>query len=459
LTERLVNPGTGRSSAGTPAKKRQSAVHHQIAKPLPRKVAGELPETRAAAALWRCLQSHLTVGVTPLRNLTGDSGQLGLVEAFTDNLVSELALHGRGFLLQRIADEPGVTGNVGGVTAPEVEYLVGGSAQRGAPGVLRVNVRIIDAATSEYLWARRYELSAQEPAAVQAEIIRRVSRELHVLLLQREIWGARLSSGTEPELNESLANAAKALERELRSSNTAEAQRWCLVALADDPRNVEALVGFARTCQELVSNPWWGDAAVAAIASDLGREVVAIALDLAPGAAHAHCIQGMLYSAAGQLNEAAQAFERALTLDCELATAHGFGGYNLAFLGRAADTLPAIERAMRLNRTQRRHSIWFFFGGFAELLVGRTEVAIALLEKSLERNRSFGSAQLFLIAALSLSGRKDEAIKAAQSFRMQYPNCPSGAVEQLWFSRSASATYRAQILPLFERIRELGVVV
>jgi tetratricopeptide (TPR) repeat protein len=195
------------------------------------------------------------------------------------------------------------------------------------------------------------------------------------------------------------------------------------------------------------------------VASDLGREVVEIALDVAPGAADAHCIQGMLYSAAGRLEEAADAFDTALSLDHSLAIAHGFSGYNAALLGRAEGTLPAIERAMRLNlnHAERRHSIWYFFGGFAELLVGRTEAATTLLEKSLERNRSYGSAQLFLMAALSASGRDEEASKLAASFREQYPACPSGAIEQLWLSRSASETYRVQILPVFETIRHLGI--
>jgi hypothetical protein len=49
---------------------------------------------------------------------------------------------------------------------------------------------------------------------------------------------------------------------------------------------------------------------------------------------------------------------------------------------------------MRLDQTDRRHSIWFFFAGFAELLLGRTETAIQLLQKSLERNPSYGAAQL-----------------------------------------------------------------
>lgn len=417
------------------------------------------PIAESVAARWHCLQSSMAVGVAPLRNLTGDAEQQGLADAFTDNLVTELVAHGRGFSLERLTGARAARHDDAEAPKPDFRYLVTGSAQRGGPGMLRVNVRIMETATSEFLWARRYELSTLEPVPVQAKIIRRLSRELHVLLLQQEICRACRVSDTEPELYECLSSAANALEGELRQDNTAAAQRWFLAALADDPRSVQALAGLARTCQELVSNPWWGDPAAAAVAADLGREVVAIALNLAPGAADAHCIQGMLYSAAGQLDDAADAFERALSLDRELAIAHGFAGYNAAFRGSAADTLPAIERAMRLNRTDRRHSIWFFFGGFAELLIGRTEAAVVLLEKSLERNRTYGSAQLFLMAALSLSGRRDEAGKVAASFRAQYPHCPAGAIEQLWLSRSASATYRAQINPVVERIRELGVAV
>jgi tetratricopeptide (TPR) repeat protein len=145
-----------------------------------------------------------------------------------------------------------------------------------------------------------------------------------------------------------------------------------------------------------------------------------------------------------------------LSLEHGLAIAHGFAAYNAVFLGSAGGVLPAVERAMRLDRTDRRHSIWFFFGGFAELLIGRIEGSIALLQKSLERNNRYGSARLFLIAALSLSGRREEAIEAAELFHRQYPDCSAHALEQLWLARSASPIYRAQIRPVFEEIRGLG---
>ncbi len=414
--------------------------------------ASELAKLR-----WPCMLSTISVAVAPLRNLTGDADQQYLVEAFTDDLVTDLLRHGRALSLKPIADERGVLGNLPRSADHEVEYVVTGSAQRSSPGTLRVNMRIADAGTAEYLWAGRHEFRPEDLGQIQTRITRRISRELHVLLLQEAGRRAVIASGKKLGVNECLSRATTALRGEIRAEQTAEAQRWFLSALAGDPRNVEALVGLATTCQHLVSNPWWGDPRAAAAASDLGRETLAIALDLAPGHALARCIQGMFYSAAGQLENAGRTFEQALAMDRELGVAHGFAGYNAALLGRADETLPAIERAMSLDSTPRRHGMWFCFAGFAELLLGRTEASINLLQKSLERDPNYGMAQLFLMAALSLSGRPSEATRVVEAFREQYPEYPANGFEQLWLSRSASATYRRQVHPLFEKVRSLGV--
>jgi DNA-binding SARP family transcriptional activator/TolB-like protein len=406
---------------------------------------------------WPCLLSNIAVAVAPLRNLTGDTGRQYLVEAFTDDLVTDLLRHGRGLSLKPLGDG-GTSGNGARGTERGYDYVVTGSAQSSAPGLLRVNMRITDAATSEYLWAGRHEFKPEDLAPIQTRITRRISRELHVLLLQAASRRALIASGTNIGISECLSAASAALKGRITPELTAEAQRWYLAALAHDPRSVEALTGLALTCQTLVANPWWADPRTTAAASDLGREAVGLALDLAPGHAVGKCIQGMLYSAAGQLELAARAFEQALKMDQGLGAAHGFAGYNAALLGRACETMPAVERAMRLDQTDRRHSIWFFFGGFAELLLGRTDASIELLQKSLERNPSYGSAQLFLMAALSLIGRQNEATETAASFRAQYPDYRRNVFEQLWLSRSDSATYRAQIHPLVEKIRTLGVV-
>ena len=414
----------------------------------PSEVAGKLG--------WPCLLPNIAVAVTPVRNLTGDPAQNYLVEAFTDDLVTDLLRHGRGISLKPLGDERGTLSNGNRSAERLFDYIVTGSAQSSAPGLLRVNMRITDAATSEFLWAGRHEFKPEDLAPIQTRITRRISRELHLLLLQAASRREFIESGMHLDITECLSGASDAL-RSYTPELTAKAQTWYLAALGRDPRNVEALVGLARTCQVLVTNPWWSDPLSVAAGFDLGREAAAIALDLAPGHAVAKLNQGMLYSAAGQLELAARAFEQALGMDQSLGAAHGFAGYNAALLGRAEETRPAIERAMRLDQSDRLHSIWFCFAGFAELLLGRTERAIALLQKSLDRNPSYGFAQLFLMAALSLVGRHAEAAETAASFRKQYPDYRTTTFEQLWLSRSGSSTYRAQIHPLFEKIRALGV--
>ena len=87
---------------------------------------------------------------------------------------------------------------------------------------------------------------------------------------------------------------------------------------------------------------------------------------------------------------------------------------------------------MCLDATDRRHSIWLFFGGFAEPLVGQTEAATALLQKSLERNPTYGSAQLSLMVVLSLTGPHRGAALMAESFRQQYLEAPTNAFERLF---------------------------
>ena len=447
--------------AGTVANFSTAPVHARSSQSLLGRGAHRIltPDTRTGTSRWPCSLPRIAVAVAPMRNLTGDLERQFLVEAFTDNLATDLLRHGRGLSLKPLTEEQVSPANLALASGAEHEcvYLVTGSAQRSNPGKLRVNMRISDVATREYLWAGRQEFQPEDLAAIQNKITRRISRELHSLLLQTASRYAVADAGGELGVAECLSRAAQAMARGMCPEHSNEAQRWYLSALASDPRNVDALTGLAWTCQHLVSNPWWGEPQAVAAASDLGREAAAIALSNAPGHAGAHCVQGTLYSAAGQLQEAERAFKQALAMDRALGIAHGFSGYNAAFLGRADETMPAVQRALRLDQADRRHSLWFFFGGFAELLLGRTDTSIGLLNKSLERNPSYGSPQLFLMAALSLVGRRCDAERAAATFRAQYPEYRASVFEQLWLSRSESAIYRAQIDPLFEKIRNLGI--
>jgi DNA-binding SARP family transcriptional activator/TolB-like protein len=425
--------------------------HGAPAAPATTAPAAREPETLSSPR-WPCVVTGVSLAIAPLHNLTGDPGQKYLAEGFLEDLVTDLVRHRRGMSLARLSDARAIPSCA---EQPEFDYIVTGSVQLGAARTLRINIQI--ATNGEYRWARRFECAPDALPSVQTAMTARISRELHLALLAQISRDAAAREGGLPELSGCLSRAASALAGRVTPETTAAAQHWYLGALAQDAASIEALVGVARTCQHIVSAPWWADPETAAIAAEIGGEAVAAALMVAPENARANSVQGMLCSASGRLKEAARAFERALAADPGLAIAQGFAGYNLAFLGHAEATEPAIRRAMRLDRTDRRDSIWLFFAGFAELLRGHTNDAIRLLGDSLERNPRYGSAQLFLAAALAAAGRRGEAAGVAGAFRRQYPLYRLDTFEQQWLSRSTVPVYRSQMFPVFERIRTLGI--
>jgi tetratricopeptide (TPR) repeat protein len=406
---------------------------------------------------WPSLLPSIEVAVAPLRSLSDDPKQRYFLDAFTDDLVTDLVRDGCGLSLKRATDERDQSRNPTTATELVTDYLITGSLQHSAPETLRLDLQIKSVALGERGWTGRYEFNHEALGSRQIEITRQISRELHLLALQQACRRAACSFDRKFSIDECLSRAIEAMNGQITPELTAEARDWLLVALARDPRNAEALTGLAVICQHLVSNPWWSDHYALAAVSDLGRRAASIALDLAPENAMARCIQGMLLSAAGRLEEAEHAEKQALLTDPELGAARAFLGYNAALLGHPEQTLPAVEQAMRHDQSNRRHSIFFFFSGFAELLLGRSEAAIGFLRKSLERNPTYGSAQLLTMAALLQLGRDSEAMRVAAEFREQFPAARTYDFEQLWVARSTNPAYRAQANPIFDKMRSLGI--
>src|SRR6202007_56865 len=126
---------------------------------------------------WPCLLPSIAVAVAPMRNLTGDPDRQRLMEAFTDDLVTDLLRQGRGLSLKLLKGEQPTMGKLARSPASEREYdyVVTGSAQCGNRETLRVNMRIVDAATSEFVWAGRHEFRTEEIAPIQTRLTRRDS--------------------------------------------------------------------------------------------------------------------------------------------------------------------------------------------------------------------------------------------------------------------------------------------
>lgn len=160
---------------------------------------------------WPCLLPSTVIGVTPLRNLTGEADRQALVEGFTDGLVTDLFRRCRGLSFAWVADEPRFAGSLPPRNPPELGYVVYGSVQRASYGMLRVNIRISDATTADYLWAGRQEFRPEDLASIGAEITLQISRALHILLIQAASRRALIGLDAGLGVDEFLTRAKTAL--------------------------------------------------------------------------------------------------------------------------------------------------------------------------------------------------------------------------------------------------------
>jgi hypothetical protein len=188
------------------------------------------------------------------------------------------------------------------------EFVVAGGA-RAADRVLRVNMRITDCGD--------YRVSVGRPPRVPSgragpdpDKITAAFRASCVLALQEasrraaivqrgRVWHQRVSGARQVSTRAPIAPSIPARAALVSRAGAGPAQHRARLA--------------SRTCQQLVSNPWWGDPRAIAAAADLGREAVAIALALAPG--HAFAEPGVLPLRRRTTRRSCTRFEQALAMD------------------------------------------------------------------------------------------------------------------------------------------------
>jgi tetratricopeptide (TPR) repeat protein len=107
-------------------------------------------------------------------------------------------------------------------------------------------------------------------------------------------------------------------------------------------------------------------------------------------------------------------YERALTLDRNLAQAHANIGIAKLFLGRGWETEAHMEQAFRLSPRDTYVFNWTMFVGLAKFWQGADAEAIVWLRRSLEANRNYPIAHFYLAGVLAHVGELDEARATAQ---------------------------------------------
>lgn len=136
-----------------------------------------LPAVREAASR---TGGETVVAVLPLANFSSDAGNQYLADGMTEALISGLAqVHG----LRVISRTSTMRYKAGEKSVPEIaqelgaDLIVEGSVVKAGDRV-RVTAQLIDGATDEHVWARRYDHSATDVLGLQEKIATAITADV-----------------------------------------------------------------------------------------------------------------------------------------------------------------------------------------------------------------------------------------------------------------------------------------
>ena len=146
-------------------------------------------------------------------------------------------------------------------------------------------------------------------------------------------------------------------------------------------------------------------------AADLQRaqELAAQALASAPNYPSAHFARGHLLRALGRPGEAIPEYEAVIALNRNAAFAYPRLGWCKLMTGSIDETIPLVERTIRLSPRDPYLGLYFLYIGVAHLLQSRTDEAILWLEKARSGFPAFPNIRAVLASAYALKGETERA--------------------------------------------------
>lgn len=354
---------------------------------------------------------HLSIVVLPFANIGGDPEQEYFIDGVTENLTTDLSRIAGSFVIARntaftYKGKPIDVTQIG--RELNVRYVLEGSVERGG-NRLRVNVQLVDAGTSNLLWAERFDRSIGDLFDIQDEIVALLANQLGAELIALKTRRAERSPNSDSM--DLYFQGLNWLNRGVTPHFLARARDFFERALMLDPRNISASVGVAAIdC--IVGGAHLTD-------NQLSRLTAAEAwltrtLSLAPGNAQAHLWLGHVYVFTKRAEQGIAECERALALDRNLANAHAFIGFAKAVVGRPEETVMHVQEALRLSPRDTFLYVWTQQIAFAKFAIGVEAEAIAWWRRAIEVNRNIALTHFLLAAALARLSQIDEATAAVE---------------------------------------------
>jgi eukaryotic-like serine/threonine-protein kinase len=246
-------------------------------------------------------------------------------------------------------------------------------------GSLTVTVELVDTRTSAIIWGQQYESEARDVHLLQSNLANRIAEQLRLRLSGAE--QQRLAS-RDTENVEAYKLYLKG--RHLWNQRTGDAIKRSIEnfqrAVLLDPNYARA---YAALADSYALAPIYSETAPEeALAA--GKDAAARALELDPQLAEPHAALGFIrHQYEWNWEGAEQAYQRALSLNENYATAHQWYSSYLSSLGKAAEAISQAERARELDPVSTPISTNL---GATLYYARKFSQAVAQFQKALELN-------------------------------------------------------------------------
>jgi adenylate cyclase len=363
------------------------------------------------------LAGRPSVAVMPFKNLSTDAGQDFFSAGITEDVITALGRFSNLLVVAKSAsfqlkDRNLSPAEIGRLL--DVRYLLEGSVRR-AGDRLRVNVELTEAATGRNVWSEAYDAEVKDIFDVQQDIARRVVGAAAVKLTRFERDRALAKPTESLAAYEYVLRGRENFSRTTRDSND-EAQDMFQRAIDLDPSYAAAYAELGLTLIEAVASGWTGF-----IADDLARaETLAQkALLLDSASTSAYRLLAEVHLARRRFDLALGQIDRALEINPSDAESFLTRGTILVWAGRAAEALPWLEGALRLDNANARATVLL---GTAYYFLDRYSASVEAMDHALAgglgRNTQITGRSVLAAAYAQLDSRLDAERERGAAMRI-----------------------------------------
>jgi class 3 adenylate cyclase/TolB-like protein/Tfp pilus assembly protein PilF len=353
------------------------------------------------------LADRPSVAVLPFKNLGGDANQDFFSDGITEDVITALGRFSNLLVIAKSASFPFKSSNTSPAEIGRVldaRYLLEGSVRRAGDHV-RVNAELTEAATGRNVWSQAYDDEAKDIFSVQEDIARRVVGAAAVKLTRFE----RERVLTKPTENlaayEYVLRGREFLSHATRDKND-EAADLFQRAIDLDPNYAVAYAALGGSHFEAVVSGW---TEFRADELEQAETLAQKALALDPTTTSAYRLLAFINMYKRRYDLALAQVDHALDINPSDPDIYQQRGTILVWSGKAAEGLPWLEGALRLDRA---HILTAENLCFAYYFLGRYGEAVEAADRALAMSPGRSIQVLtrpFLAAAYAQMGKTQDA--------------------------------------------------